>query len=108
MRYSFESKYRKHVKGYGFFSCAKKFSGNLSNKFSQKLLDTAKKSLTHAIKTAWERTIQKTAKATCDLIENKIIDNITNASKKSSKELHSEKEPKNERTKERDISPEQR
>ena len=101
MRYSFESKYRKHVKGYGFFSCAKKFSGNLSNKFSQKLLDTAKKSLTHAIKTAWERT-------TCDLIENKIIDNITNASKKSSKELHSEKEPKNEITKERYISPEKR
>ena len=51
---------------------------NLSNKYSQKLLDSAKKSATDAIKTASKRAIQKTAKAT-DLIGNKIADKITNA-----------------------------
>ena len=34
---------------------------NLSNKYSQKLLDTSKKSTTDAIKTTSKRTIQKTA-----------------------------------------------
>ena len=45
---------------------------NLSNKYSQKLLDNAKKSTTNAIKTASKRAIQKTAEATGDLIGNKI------------------------------------
>ena len=45
---------------------------NLSNKYSQKLLDSAKKSTTDAIKTASKREIQKTAEATCELIGNKI------------------------------------
>ena len=65
---------------------------NLSNKYSQKLLDTAKKSTTDAIKTASKRTIQKTAEATGDLIGNKITDKIKSLStalhsKKSIKEL---------------------
>ena len=60
---------------------------NLSNKYSQKLLDTAKKSTTDLIKTASKRTTQKTAEATSDLIGNKIADKITNASKKFNKEL---------------------
>ena len=34
---------------------------NLSNKYSQKLLDTSKKSTTGAIKTTSKRAIQKTA-----------------------------------------------
>ena len=51
---------------------------NLSNKYSQKLLDTAKKSTADAIKTASKRWIQKTAEATGDLIGNKIADKITN------------------------------
>ena len=49
----------------------------LSNKYGQKLLDSAKKSTTDAIKTASKRAIQKTAVATGDLIVNKITDKVT-------------------------------
>ena len=57
---------------------------SLSNKYGQKLLDSAKKSTTDAIKTASKRAIQKTAEATGDLIGNKIADKITSVSKKKS------------------------
>ena len=50
---------------------------SLSNKYSQKILDSAKKSTTDAIKTALKRAIQKTAEETGDLIGNKIADKIT-------------------------------
>ena len=60
---------------------------SLNNKYGQKFLDSAKKSTTDAIKTASKRAIQKTAKATGDLISNKIPDNITRVST----ELHSKK-----------------
>ena len=60
---------------------------NLSNKFGQKLLDSAKISTTDAIKTASKREIQKTAETTVDLIGNKIADKITSVSKKYLKEL---------------------
>ena len=53
---------------------------NVSDKYAQKFLDTAKKSTTDAIKTASGRAIQKTAEATGDLIFNKIADKITNIS----------------------------
>ena len=43
IRYSIEPKNRIYVKGYGFLSFAKKVGTHLSNKYSQKLLDTAKK-----------------------------------------------------------------
>ena len=49
---------------------------NLSNKYGQKLLDSAKKSTTDAIKTASKRAIQKTAEGTGDLIGNKIAHKI--------------------------------
>ena len=49
---------------------------SLSNKYDQKLIDSAKKSTTDALKTAWKRAIQKTAEATGDLIGNKIADKI--------------------------------
>ena len=81
MRYSVEPKNRIYVKGYEFLSFAK----NLSNKYSQKLIDAAKKSTTDAVKTASKRVIQKTAEATGDLIGNKIADKITSASKNSKK-----------------------
>ena len=55
---------------------------NLSNEYGQKLLDSARKSTTDAIKTTSKRVIQKTAKATGDLIGNKIADKITSVSKK--------------------------
>ena len=55
---------------------------NLSNKYSQKLLDSAKKSTTDTIKTASEKAIQKTPEATGYLIGNKIADKITSVSTK--------------------------
>ena len=87
MRYSVEPRARIYVKGYRFSSFAKSMGTHLSNKYSQKLLDTAKKTTTDAIKTASKRAIQKTAEATADLIGNKIADKITSLSKKSTKNL---------------------
>ena len=52
-------------------SFATNMSKRLSNRHSQKLLDSAKKSTTDAIKTASKRSIQKTSGATGDLISNK-------------------------------------
>ena len=66
MRYSIEPKDRTYVKGYGFLSFAKNMGAHLSNKYVQKLLDSAKKSTTDAIKTTSKRTIQKTAEETGD------------------------------------------
>ena len=87
MRYSLEPRERIYVKGYGFMSFAKNRGKNLSNKYSQKIIDTAKKSETDAIKTVSQRAIQKTAEATGDLVGNKIADKITSISKKSTKKL---------------------
>ena len=50
MRYSIEPRDRVDVKGYGFLSFAKSLGKNVSNKYGQKLLDSAKKSTTDAIK----------------------------------------------------------
>ena len=58
---------------------------DLSNKYGQKLLDSAEKSTTDAIKNASKTATQKTAEATADLIGNKIADKITSVSKKSAK-----------------------
>ena len=80
MRYSIEPRDRIYVKGYGFMS----FARSMSNKYGKKLVDTAKKSATDAIKTASKRAIQKTAEATGDLIGNKIVDKITSVSKRKS------------------------
>ena len=58
----------------------------MSNKYSQKIVDTAKISAADAIKTASNGAIQKTAEATGDLIDNKIADKITaKTSKKNTK-----------------------
>ena len=82
-----------YVKGYGVLSFAKNMGKILSNKYGQKLLDSAKKSATDAIKTASKRAIQKTAEATGDLIVNKIAHKITSVSKKKlDKELHNNDE----------------
>ena len=115
MRYSIEPRERRYVKGYGFLSFARnigthatKVAKNMSNKYSQKLVDTAKKSATDAIKTASKTTIQKTAEATGDLIGNKIADKITSASKKSRNEEIQSNETNHEIPKERYISPKER
>ena len=111
MRYSIEPRERRHVKGYGFLSFARnigthatKVPKNMNNKYSQKFVDTAKKSATDAIKTASKRAIQKTAEATADLVSNKIADKITSASKKSQNEEIQSNEVNNEIPKERYIS----
>ena len=44
------------------------FAKNTSNKYSQKILDTAKKYTTDAIKTASKKVIQKRAEATSEHI----------------------------------------
>ena len=83
MRYSIEPRDRVYVKGYGFMS----FARSMSNKYGKKLVDTAKKSATDAIKTASKRAIQKFAEATGDMVGNKIADKITSVSKKSTNKL---------------------
>ena len=109
MCYSSEPRDRRYVKGYGFLSFAKNIGKNISNKYSQKLVDSAKKSTTDAIKTASKRAIQKIAEATRDLIGNKSVNKITSVSKKSPNEFHSKElssnEANNEIPKERYISP---
>ena len=85
MRYSIEPRDRIYVKGYGFLAFTKNMGQNLSNRYGQKILDSAKKSTTDAIKTALKRAIQKTAEATGDLIDNKIADKTPSTSKKSTK-----------------------
>ena len=84
MGYSIEPRERRYVKGYVFLPFARnigthaaKATKNMINKYSQKLVDTAKKSTTDTIRTAPKRAIQKTAEATKDLIGNKITDKIT-------------------------------
>ena len=68
MRYSTEPRFRKYVKGYGFF--ARKFG----NKYGKKLMDTATKTGLDAAKVASKKFVQKT---TGHLIGNKIADKIT-------------------------------
>ena len=75
----------------------------MSNKYGQKLADTARKSATDAIKTASKRAIQKTAESTGDLVGNKIADK----KRPRDKELSST-EVNNEMPKERYISPKER
>ena len=115
MRYSIEPRDRIYEKGYGFSSFAKssgthatKVVKNMSNKYNQKLLDSAKKSTTDAIKTPSKRAIQKTAEATGDLIGNKIT-SISKSPRNASKELHSKTGANEiEIPKERYISPEEK
>ena len=52
MRYSTEPRNKIYAKGYRFLSFAKNMGKNLSNKYSQKLLNSPKKSTMDAIKTA--------------------------------------------------------
>ena len=80
----------------------------MSNKYSQKLVDSSKKSATDAIKTASKRAVQKTAEAIGDLIGNKIADKITSASKKSHNEEIQSNQVNNEIPKERYISPKEK
>ena len=57
MRYSTEPRNKIYAKGYRFLSFAKSMGKNLSNKYSQKLLNSPKKSTMDAIKTASKKAI---------------------------------------------------
>ena len=111
MRYSIKPRDRRYVKGYGLLSFAKNIGKSISNKHTQKLLGSAEKSATDAIKTPSKRAIQTTAEATVDLIKNKIAEKITRVSvnfySKKFKKLPSN-ETNNELPKERYISSQKR
>ena len=112
IRYSIEPRDRIYVKRYGFLFFTKNKGKHVSDKYSQELLDSAKKSTTDAINTASKRAIQKTAEATGDIIGNKIADKITSLSKNSTKELQNdeaevERASPKDAPKKRYISPEE-
>ena len=98
MRYSIEPRERRFVKLYGFMSFARNFSDKYSKSLMDKGIDVSKK----FAKAASNKILKQTAKATGDLIGNKIADKITSASKKSHDEVN------NEILKERYISPKDR
>ena len=88
MSYLIEPRDRTYIKKYEFLYFAKIMGENLSYKYGQEILDSAKKYTTDAIKTVSKKAIQKTAEATSELIGYKIADKMTSVSKKkSTKEL---------------------
>ena len=89
MHYSIEPRERRYVKGYGFMS----FARNFNDKYSKSLMD--------ASKTFAQTAGKETAKATGDLIGNKIADKIT-------AKPHNKDEVINGIPKERYISPKER
>ena len=123
MRYSIEPRERRYVKGYGLMSFARKFGNkcgkklmntaiktgtNFNSKYGKKLTDTAIKTGKDFATIAGKKLVHKTAEATGDLIDNKIADKITSASKKSYNEEIQSDEVNNEIPKERYISPKKR
>ena len=90
----------------------KNMGKNLNNKYGHKLIDTAKKSTTDAIKTSSKRVIQKITEATGDFVGNKIADKITNILKNPAKELSNNDETEEDveitTHKKRYISPKER
>ena len=83
MRYSIEPRERRYVKGYGYTS----FARNFSDKYSKSLMDKGIDVSRTFAKTAGKKILKETAKATRDLIGNKIADKITSGSKKSHDEV---------------------
>ena len=88
MCYSLEPRDIIYIKHYEFLSFAKNISENatkvgenMRNKYSQKILDSAKKFGADSIKTASERAIYKAAEQTDNLIGDRITDEITSVSK---------------------------
>ena len=69
---------------------------NIGNKYSRKLVESAAKYVTDAIKTASKRAIQRKRGSAGDLIGNKIAEKIISVSKESPKELHSKELSSNE------------
>ena len=86
MRYSTEPRFRKYVKGYGFFSFARTFG----DKYGKKLIDAAKTRI-DAAKTVLKRVVQKTAETTGDLTRTKIADKIISVAKSKEKQAKQRK-----------------
>ena len=59
MRYSIEPRDRRYVKGYEFLSFAKNIGKNISNKYSQKLVDSAKNSEADVTKKVFHKNLQR-------------------------------------------------
>ena len=59
MRYSTEPKFRKYIKGYDFLS----FTRIFGDKYGKKLMDTATKTGTDAVKTALKRVVKKKSRS---------------------------------------------
>ena len=93
MRYSIEPRERRFVKGYGFMS----FARNFNDKYGKSLRNASKTFAKIAVK----EILRETAKATGDLIVNKIADKITT-------KQHNKDEVINGIPKERYISPKER
>ena len=92
----------------GFLSFVKNLGKSLSNKYGQKLLDSAIKSTADAIKTASKRAIQKTTEATIDLIGNEISDKITSVSKNKPNNNNNNEDVELTKHKKKYISPEEK
>ena len=90
MRYSIEPRERRFVKGYGFMS----FARNFNDKYAKSLRNASKTFAKIVVK----EILRETAKATGDLIVNKIADKITT-------KPHNKDEVINGIPKERYISP---
>ena len=91
MRYSIEPRERRYVEGYGFLSFARNFSNkygnklmntaikagsNFNSKYGKKLTDAARKTGKDFATIAGRKIVHKTAEATGDLNGNKIADKI--------------------------------
>ena len=68
MRCSIELRDKKYVKRYGFLSFAENMGKSLSNKYGQKLLDSAKNSTADAIKAASKKKKKKIKKQQKQLV----------------------------------------
>ena len=96
MRYATENRGRKYVEGYGFLS----FARNLGSRTSSKAGDAIVKHGKDAAVKAGKRALSKTAKATGDLVGQKIADKITRSRTKSNTKPDIGEQP--------NITPEQR
>ena len=63
MPYSIEPRYRIYVKGCGVLSFAKNTGKNLSDKYSQKLFDSAKKIFNRCHKNCFKKSSLKNSKS---------------------------------------------
>ena len=92
MRYSLEPHYRRYVQGQGFMSFARNIgskygkkifdvSKSMKKKYGKEILDNSLSAGKDFAKIAGKKVLDKSAKATGDLIGNKIADRITKSAR---------------------------